>query len=72
MSIASGPVIQICWVTDDIEATERLLSEQFGVGGVDADPRRPVRAGHDHAARASRSTARCTSRSGTPATSSSS
>ena len=32
MTIASGPVIQICWVTDDIEATERLLSEQFGVG----------------------------------------
>ena len=26
VSIASGPVIQICWVTDDIEATERLLS----------------------------------------------
>jgi catechol 2,3-dioxygenase-like lactoylglutathione lyase family enzyme len=32
VSIASGPVIQICWVTDDIEATERLLSGQFGVG----------------------------------------
>ena len=32
MSIASGPVIQVAWVTDDIEATERLLSEQFGVG----------------------------------------
>ena len=31
MTIASGPVIQVCWVTDDIEATERLLSEQFGV-----------------------------------------
>ena len=31
VSIASGPVIQICWVTDDIEATERLLGEQFGV-----------------------------------------
>ncbi len=31
MSIASGPVIQICWVTDDIQATERLLSGQFGV-----------------------------------------
>ena len=31
MSIASGPVIQICWVTDDLEATERLLCEQFGV-----------------------------------------
>ena len=31
MSIASGPVIQICWVTGDIEATERLLGQQFGV-----------------------------------------
>ena len=30
--IASGPVIQIAWVVDDIEATERLLSEQFGAG----------------------------------------
>ena len=32
MSIASGPVVQIAWVTDDVDATERLLSEQFGVG----------------------------------------
>lgn len=32
MTIANGPISQICWVTDDIEATERLLSEQFGVG----------------------------------------
>jgi catechol 2,3-dioxygenase-like lactoylglutathione lyase family enzyme len=32
VTIASGPITQICWVTDDIEATERLLSEQFGVG----------------------------------------
>ncbi len=31
MTIASGPVTQICWVTGDIEATERLLSDQFGV-----------------------------------------
>lgn len=31
MSIASGPITQICWVTDDIAATERLLSEQFDV-----------------------------------------
>lgn len=30
-SIARGPIVQICWVTDDIAATERLLSEQFGV-----------------------------------------
>jgi catechol 2,3-dioxygenase-like lactoylglutathione lyase family enzyme len=32
VSIASGPVVQVAWVTDDIDATERLLSEQFGVG----------------------------------------
>ena len=32
MSIATGPVIQLAWVTDDIGATERLLAEQFGVG----------------------------------------
>lgn len=32
MTIANGPLTQICWVTDDVEATERLLSEQFGVG----------------------------------------
>ena len=30
--IASGPITQICWVTDDLEATERLLSGQFGAG----------------------------------------
>ncbi|CAB4702780.1 MAG: VOC family protein [Actinobacteria bacterium] len=30
--IASGPVIQLAWVSDDLDATERLLSEQFGVG----------------------------------------
>ena len=32
MTIATGPITQIAWVADDIEATERLLSEQFGVG----------------------------------------
>jgi catechol 2,3-dioxygenase-like lactoylglutathione lyase family enzyme len=32
VTIASGPITQICWVTDDIDATERLLGEQFGVG----------------------------------------
>lgn len=32
MTIATGPITQICWVTDDIDATERLLSGQFGVG----------------------------------------
>ena len=30
--IARGPITQICWVTDDVEATERLLTEQFGTG----------------------------------------
>jgi hypothetical protein len=32
VSVASGPLIQVAWVTDDIGATESLLSEQFGVG----------------------------------------
>ena len=32
MGIASGPIIQVAWVTDDIAATEHLLSEQLGVG----------------------------------------
>lgn len=32
MSIASGPVIQIAWVTEDVEATEQFLSANFGVG----------------------------------------
>jgi catechol 2,3-dioxygenase-like lactoylglutathione lyase family enzyme len=31
MAIATGPVTQLCWVTEDIEATERFLAEQFGV-----------------------------------------
>ena len=30
--IATGPITQIGWVTDDLEATERLLTEQFGTG----------------------------------------
>jgi catechol 2,3-dioxygenase-like lactoylglutathione lyase family enzyme len=30
--IASGPITQVCWVTDDLDATERLLAEQFGTG----------------------------------------
>ena len=30
--IASGPVTQIAWVTDDIEATEKFLSVGFGAG----------------------------------------
>jgi len=32
VTIANGPITQICWVTHDIGATERLLGEQFGVG----------------------------------------
>lgn len=31
MTIATGPVTQLCWVTEDIEATERFLSSNFGV-----------------------------------------
>jgi catechol 2,3-dioxygenase-like lactoylglutathione lyase family enzyme len=34
VSITSGQLTQICWVTDDLEATSRLLSEQFGVGAL--------------------------------------
>ncbi len=30
--IAEGPIIQVAWVVEDIEATELLLSEQFGAG----------------------------------------
>jgi catechol 2,3-dioxygenase-like lactoylglutathione lyase family enzyme len=30
--IADGPIIQVAWVVDDIEATEKLLGEQFGAG----------------------------------------
>lgn len=32
MAIVSGPVIQVCWVVDDIEAAETFHSEHFGVG----------------------------------------
>ena len=31
-TIASGPVTQIAWVTDDIDATEKFLSAGFGAG----------------------------------------
>lgn len=31
MSIATGPVIQLAWVSQDVEATERFLSANFGV-----------------------------------------
>jgi hypothetical protein len=31
--IAEGPIIQVAWVVDEIEATEKLLGEQFGAGG---------------------------------------
>jgi len=46
VSIAEGPVVQVCWVTDDIEATERLLSEQFGVRSWTRIP--DVRFGPEH------------------------
>ena len=46
MSIAEGPVVQVCWVTDNIEATERLLSEQFGVRSWTRIP--DVRFGPEH------------------------
>jgi hypothetical protein len=32
MTIASGPVTQICWVTEDIGATEEYLSTNFEIG----------------------------------------
>lgn len=32
MSITSGPVTQLAWVTEDIGATAALLSRSFGVG----------------------------------------
>lgn len=32
MAIATGPVAQLAWVTDDLDALEGLLSGQFGVG----------------------------------------
>ncbi|HWU23793.1 MAG TPA: VOC family protein [Nocardioides sp.] len=32
MSITNGPLTQVSWVTDDLDATERVLTEQFGVG----------------------------------------
>ncbi|MFL6157970.1 MAG: VOC family protein [Marmoricola sp.] len=31
-TIASGPVTQIAWVTDDIDATEKYLTAGFGAG----------------------------------------
>ncbi|MCZ4499800.1 MAG: lactoylglutathione lyase [Marmoricola sp.] len=31
MTIATGPVTQLCWVTEDIAATEQFLSTNFGV-----------------------------------------
>lgn len=32
MTIAPGPISQLSWVTDDLDATEQLLSTQFGIG----------------------------------------
>lgn len=31
MTIATGPVTQLCWVTEDIGATESFLTAQFGI-----------------------------------------
>lgn len=31
MTISAGPMTQVAWVTDDIEATEAVLGAQFGV-----------------------------------------
>jgi len=31
MTIATGPVTQLCWVTEDIAATEQFLTTGFGV-----------------------------------------
>ena len=31
MTIAAGPVTQLCWVTEDVAATEQFLSTHFGV-----------------------------------------
>ena len=32
MTIATGPVIQVCWVVEDIAAAESYRSEHFGAG----------------------------------------
>ncbi|MFL0290194.1 VOC family protein [Mycobacterium sp. SMC-18] len=32
MTVSYGPICQIAWVTEDIEATGQLLSKQFGIG----------------------------------------
>ena len=32
MPITNGPITQVSWVTDDLDAMERTLSGQFGVG----------------------------------------
>ena len=69
--IASGPITQVAWVTDDLEATETLLREQFGSGAWTRIP--DVRFEPEHCTTAeSRPTSPCTSRSPTSATSSSS
>jgi catechol 2,3-dioxygenase-like lactoylglutathione lyase family enzyme len=33
MTIAEGPMIQVAWVVEDLDATEELLGGQFGVRG---------------------------------------
>jgi catechol 2,3-dioxygenase-like lactoylglutathione lyase family enzyme len=32
MPIATGPIAQVSWVTDDLDAQEALLTDHFGVG----------------------------------------
>lgn len=32
MSIVSGPIVQVCWVVEDIGAAERFHTEHLGVG----------------------------------------
>jgi catechol 2,3-dioxygenase-like lactoylglutathione lyase family enzyme len=44
--IVSGPITQVAWVTDDIDATETLLREQFGSGAWTRIP--DVRFGPEH------------------------
>jgi len=47
MTIASGPVIQLCWVVDDIAAAEEFHTRHFGAGAWTRMP--DVRFGPDEA-----------------------
>jgi len=31
MSLVTGPIFQICWVVEDLDAAERHFTDQFGV-----------------------------------------